>query len=435
MLSLLNQRETRHRPSIHPSVYDMSRTESQRQHPLLYARTFVRRRRAHGRDVPVAVCLLSSVAVPHATPAPCLTQRVRWRMRGSSSGGQFPYADVYESGPSQLPSVNTHGAPESACAVGVPAYSLPMFYAVVGRCPPDCTCPYCCLSCAVEGAGTAAVVAAASRDNASAALEGVEVCRTTGGCGWNLGLSASGDRVDELYLPGALLPELEAVGDGRAGLAMDQLHRQATGNLSATPSQRQHRQRSPRAGRDSGADGGAAAAPLARGVPVSATLLLVEGIPVADVLRLRRIIDDSAARGGRNDRRVQASMASPRVEGAAPAPASGAGTTGSTDGAGSSGGAGPGPGVSAAAGTGAEPGAGAEPRACEAGPGRQSTASGLQEEASGTSGGGAAGVGLQGHAGAGDRGSGPAMPSRNGDAGAEVCRAVVPEQAGQGASG
>ncbi|GIL66356.1 hypothetical protein Vafri_19849 [Volvox africanus] len=195
----------------------------------------------------------------------------------------------------QIPS-NANGVltTDTNCAMGIPAYNLPTLIAVVGRCHAGCTCPYCCLARATEASGEAEQLGGD---------RGPSLCRITHSCGWH-GLAPC-DRADELYLPGALQPA-EGGHDERAGGLPPERNYLPT--LTSTPYmsspppfslQPPSRPRALSATRATAPSSDRSALSpatwsvgssglLALGVPVPEALLLVEGVPLADILRDRR---------------------------------------------------------------------------------------------------------------------------------------------------
>ncbi|GLC67342.1 hypothetical protein PLESTF_000544500 [Pleodorina starrii] len=227
--------------------------------------------------------------------------------RDNPSGAQLtPPVGLDLAYPAQAPGASGSGL----CALGVPTYELPMTYAVVGRCEPDCLCPYCCLTAAAEAETAAAAAAAAAASAAQYSTEGPNAARIEHGC--------ASYGVDELYLPGALLPEAAAAGcPGPPDVQLSHRRRFAGGLDPPSPSPSPSP--SPR-GRWSSARAAEPLPPAAAGrffaepssaltaavgVPVAPALLLVEGVPLVEVLRWRRATSAADGGGGSSHRNGQ----------------------------------------------------------------------------------------------------------------------------------
>ncbi|GLI60933.1 hypothetical protein VaNZ11_003169 [Volvox africanus] len=202
----------------------------------------------------------------------------------------------------QIPS-NANGIipTDTNCATGIPAYNLPTLIAVVGQCPAGCTCPYCCLARATE---------AACETPRLGRERGLNLCQITHSCGWH-GV-APFDRVGELYLPGALQPAETWQDERGLGSSPESNYLPTYSSPLSGSSPRPFSSQSPSRPRTLSATPSSdrsALSPatltvgssglLALGVPVPEALLLVEGLPLADVLRDRRGGNRDLHGGGR----------------------------------------------------------------------------------------------------------------------------------------
>ncbi|GIL94783.1 hypothetical protein Vretimale_743 [Volvox reticuliferus] len=205
----------------------------------------------------------------------------------------------------QIPSnANGNTTTEANCVVGIPAYNLPILLAVVGKCAAGCTCPYCCFSIVAEAAGEAASAGEAAQQRE----------RDSNLC-WITHRVVPYDRVHELYLPGALQPAETGQEERGVGSFPEShyisMHTSLPYLSSPSPSSLQSPSRprslsptrAPAASSDRSALSLAAwsavsSGLLAVGVPVPQALLLVEGIPLADILRDRRGGDRELPGGG-----------------------------------------------------------------------------------------------------------------------------------------